>query len=86
MPPQRANDLDTDYLVTSFLVETPNLLKLVLIDRWAQLDQDTLNRSIDHLPKKTYGYQAEGCPCYIYSGLCVLITDFVIFCSSEKIG
>ena len=27
-------------------------LKLVLIDCWAQLSQDMLNRAIDHLPKR----------------------------------
>ena len=85
MPPQRANDLDTDYLVTSFLVETPNLLKLVLIDRWAQLDQDTLNRSIDHLPKRLMVIKQRGALVTFLLD-CVLITDFVIFCSSEKIG
>ena len=47
-------------------------LQQVLIDSWAQLSQDTLNRAIDQLPKKTDDdYQGKGWSCWILSGLTI---------------
>ena len=51
-------------------------LKRVLIDCWAQLSQDTLNRAIDQLPKKTDdGHQGKGCPRGVSSGLTLWEND-----------
>ena len=47
-------------------------LKRVLIDCWAQLIQDTLNRAIDQLPKRLMMVnQSKGCPRGVSSGLTV---------------
>jgi len=45
------HDLDVDYLVTSFPVETPirHQLKHVLVDCWAQQSRVALNQVINHL-------------------------------------
>jgi len=65
-------NLDPDYLVTSFPVWDTDWLKCMLMDCWAQLSQDTLNRVINQLLKKTdNGYQGEGCQYWISSGLTV---------------
>jgi len=43
------------------LSDSDQLLKQVLIDSWAQLSQDTLNRATDQLPKKlTMVIKAKG--------------------------
>ena len=36
-------------------------LKHMLVDCWAQLSLDTLNRAIDQLLKTDDGYQGKGC-------------------------
>jgi len=39
-------------MVYSHTISNTDQLKRVLIDCWAQLSQDTLNRAIDQLPKR----------------------------------
>ena len=54
-------------------------LKQVLIDSWAQLSQDTLNRAIDQLPKrlrmviKANGDHVEFCLDYVLEIVRVLL-------------